>query len=90
MTGTVAGVTACQWDAGGQWRVISANCSTISSRPYQCANWVQGGAGPDCLAGFSNSDSELWDLRPARVVGYRVRGVDGEPAWVDLNHVGCA
>jgi hypothetical protein len=37
MTGTVAGVTAYQWDAGGQWRVLSANCPTISSRPYQFA-----------------------------------------------------
>jgi len=36
MTGTVTGATAYQRYAGGQWRVMSPNCSTISS-PYQCA-----------------------------------------------------
>jgi hypothetical protein len=36
MTGSVTDVTAYQWCAGGQWRVVSPNCSTISS-PYRCA-----------------------------------------------------
>jgi hypothetical protein len=31
MTGTVARVTAYQWYAGGQWRVMSPSCSTTSS-----------------------------------------------------------
>ena len=32
MTGTVTGITGYQWHAGGQWPVISANCSRISAR----------------------------------------------------------
>jgi hypothetical protein len=35
VTGTGTGVTAHQWYAGDQWRVISPNRSTISS-PHRC------------------------------------------------------
>jgi hypothetical protein len=41
MTGTVTGATAYQRYAGGQWRVMSPNCSTMSS-PYQCATGSRG------------------------------------------------
>jgi len=41
MTGTVTGVPGYPWYTGGQWRVMSPNCSTIwSPRPVRTRGGV--------------------------------------------------
>lgn len=56
MTGTVADLTAYRWYAGGRWRVMSPNCSTV---PAQTGAHLGVGRSGSRLAGrLSNSDSE--------------------------------
>jgi len=66
MTGTVR--AAYQWYAR---RSVARDASQIVRRfRAHIGAQLGGGAGLDCLADFTKSDFELWDIRPAAVVGY--------------------